>query len=82
LECHNVEMKVKGNKTYKHGYYCKDRSWVNVNIANQKIEYKIYNYVSKVINDTKAVSNDKVEVFEHYLSPVDADKADNICLVK
>ncbi|CAG8814344.1 8791_t:CDS:1, partial [Racocetra persica] len=57
-------------------------SWVNANIANQKVEYKIYNYVSEVINNAKSASNDESKVFEHYLSPVDADKADNISLVK
>ncbi|CAG8852050.1 32602_t:CDS:2, partial [Racocetra persica] len=35
-----------------------------------------------VIDDAKAASNDKGKVFEHYSRLVDADRADNISLVK
>ncbi|CAG8601819.1 22965_t:CDS:2, partial [Racocetra persica] len=80
LECRNVETKIKGNEMYKHGYYSKDGSQVNINMANQKVEYKTYNYASEVINDTKAASNDEGKAFEHYSSLVDADKTDNISL--
>ncbi|CAG8685048.1 14331_t:CDS:1, partial [Racocetra persica] len=67
---------------YKRGYYSKGRSPVNANIVNQKGNYKTYNSAGEIINDTKATSNIKGEVFEYYSSPVNADKADNLSLVK
>ncbi|CAG8828867.1 4684_t:CDS:1, partial [Racocetra persica] len=56
----------------------KGGSWENVNIVNQKVEYKTYNYASKVIDDVKAASNNEGEAFKHYLRPVDTDRADNV----
>ncbi|CAG8535417.1 14258_t:CDS:2 [Racocetra persica] len=75
-------MKVKGNETYKRGCYSKGRSWVNTNIANQKGNYKTYNYTGEVIKDTKAASSIKGKAFEHYLRPVNTDRTDSISLVK
>ncbi|CAG8549561.1 26568_t:CDS:2, partial [Racocetra persica] len=67
---------------YKYCCYSKDGNWVNANIANQKGDYKTYNYADEVINDAKAASNIKDKAFEHYSRLVNADRTDSISLVK